>query len=145
MKRGSKIIAIDPRNTWMTSRAAHLLQIRPGTDGALALGMLNVIINEGIYDKEFVDKWCYGFDELKERVQQYPVDKVAAITEVPAEDIVAAARMFASEAGGHPVGRADRHVPGRHRRGACHHLPVVDHRQSSTFPAARSSPGRPMA
>ncbi len=96
MKRGSKIIAIDPRNTWTTSRSAIHLQNRPGTDGALALGMLNVIINEGIYDEDFVAKWVHGFDELKERVQQYPVDKVALITEVPASEIVAAARMFAN-------------------------------------------------
>ena len=95
MKRGSKIIAVDPRNTWLTSRAAHHLQLRPGTDGALALGMLNVIINEGIYDQAFVEKWVQGFEQLRERVQDYPVEKVAAITEVPAEEIVAAARMFA--------------------------------------------------
>ena len=96
MKLGSKIIAVDPRNTWLTSRAAHHMQLRPGTDGALAMGMMNVIINEGIYDKAFVEKWVHGFAELKERVQQYPVDKVAAITEVPAEVIVAAARQFAN-------------------------------------------------
>ena len=95
MKRGSKIIAIDPRNTWTTSRAVHHLQNRPGTDGALALGMLNVIINEGIYDKDFVTKWVHGFDQLKERVQQYPVERAASITEVPADEIVAAARLFA--------------------------------------------------
>jgi anaerobic selenocysteine-containing dehydrogenase len=96
MRRGSKIIAIDPRHTWTTSRAAHHLQLRPGTDGALALGMLNVIISEGIYDKEFVAKWVQGFDELKARVQQFPVEKVAAITEAPAADIIAAARLFAN-------------------------------------------------
>jgi len=96
MRRGSKIIAIDPRHTWTTSRAAHHLQLRPGTDGALALGMLNVIINEGIYDQEFVAKWVQGFDELKARVQQFPVEKVEAITEVPAADIIAAARLFAN-------------------------------------------------
>ncbi len=95
MKRGTKIITVDPRNTWMTGRSAHHLQLRPGTDGALALGMLNVIINEGLYDKDFVAKWVQGFDELKARVQEYPVDKVAAITEVPASEIVAAARLFA--------------------------------------------------
>jgi anaerobic selenocysteine-containing dehydrogenase len=95
MKRGSKIIAVDPRNTWTTSRAVHHLQSRPGTDGALALGLLNVIINEKLYDKEFVAKWVHGFDELKARVQDYPVDKVANITEVPASEIVAAARLFA--------------------------------------------------
>ena len=96
MKLGSKIISVDPRHTWMTSRAAHHLQLRPGTGGALALGMMNVIINENLYDKEFVEKWTFGFDKLKERVQQYPVDKVAAITDIPAQTIVQASRMFAA-------------------------------------------------
>ena len=95
MRRGSKIITVDPRNTWMTSRAAHHLQLRPGTDGALALSMLNVIISERIYDEEFVAKWVQGFDALKERVQQFPVERVAAITEVSADEIAAAARLFA--------------------------------------------------
>ncbi|HEY98158.1 MAG TPA: molybdopterin-dependent oxidoreductase, partial [Dehalococcoidia bacterium] len=70
-------------------------QNRPGTDGAIALGMLNVIINEGIYDKEFVDKWCYGFDELKERIQEYPPEKVEEITWVPAELLRKAGRLYA--------------------------------------------------
>jgi len=96
MKRGTKIISIDPRNTWTSSRAAIHLQHRPGTDGALALGMLNVIINEEIYDKDFVGRWVHGFDALKERVQQYPLDQVAAITELSADDIAAAARLFAN-------------------------------------------------
>ncbi|MFC1933316.1 molybdopterin-dependent oxidoreductase [Chloroflexota bacterium] len=95
MKQGTKLIVIDPRCTWEASRATLWLQLRPGTDGALALGMLNVIINEGLYDKEFVDKWCHGFDELKERVQEYPPDKVAEITWVPKDDIIKAARMYA--------------------------------------------------
>jgi anaerobic selenocysteine-containing dehydrogenase len=95
MKRGSKLIVIDPRSTWFSSRADVHLQNRPGTDGAIALGMLNVIINEGIYDKEFVEKWCYGFDELKERVQEYPPEKVEEITWVPADLIREAARLYA--------------------------------------------------
>jgi len=95
MKRGSKIVAVEPRHTWISGRAAYHLQLRPGTDGALALGMLNVIINEAIYDREFVDQWVQGFAELRRRVQDYPLDKVAAITEVPADRIVAAARLFA--------------------------------------------------
>jgi anaerobic selenocysteine-containing dehydrogenase len=95
MKLGTKLIVVDPRLTWLASRAEHWLQIRPGTDTALALGMLNVIINEELYDKEFVEKWCYGFEELKQRVQEYPVDKVAEITWIPAEQITAAARAFA--------------------------------------------------
>jgi anaerobic selenocysteine-containing dehydrogenase len=94
MKLGSKIITVDPRHTWMTTRSAHHLRLRPGTGGALALGMLNVIINEDLYDKEFVEKWTYGFEDLKERVQEYPVDKVAGITEVPEKQIIEAARLF---------------------------------------------------
>ncbi len=95
MKQGTKLIVVDPRCTWEASRAAIWLPIRPSTDGALALGMLNVIINEQLYDKEFVDKWTYGFDELKERAQEYPPDKVAEITWVPEKDIIMAARMYA--------------------------------------------------
>ncbi|MBP2632024.1 MAG: Acetylene hydratase [Firmicutes bacterium] len=96
MKRGTKIILIDPRMNWMATRAEHWCQLRPGTDTALALGLLNVIINENLYDHEFVEQWCYGFDELKERVQEYPVDKVAEITGVSAEKITEVARVFAT-------------------------------------------------
>ena len=96
MKRGSKLITIDPTVTWLASRSELHLRIRPGTDGALALGMLNVIINEELYDKEFVEKWTYGFKELKERVQQYPPEKMSEITWVPVELIKEAARLFAN-------------------------------------------------
>ncbi|MGB9858654.1 MAG: molybdopterin-dependent oxidoreductase, partial [Moorellaceae bacterium] len=95
MKMGTKLIVVDPRLTWLASRAEHWLQLRPGTDTALALGMLHVIINEGLYDEEFVEKWCHGFEELKERVQEYPPERVAEITWVPKEKIVEAARFFA--------------------------------------------------
>ncbi|SDF73538.1 molybdopterin-dependent oxidoreductase [Sporomusa acidovorans] len=95
MKRGTKIISVDPRMSWLGSRSEYLLQLRPGTDTALALAMLNVIINEDLYDHEFVEKWCYGFEQLKERVQQYPPDKVAEITGVPAEKIIEVSRVFA--------------------------------------------------
>jgi len=95
MKMGTKIIVVDPRLTWLASRAEHWLQIRPGTDTALAMGMLNVIINEELYDKEFVDKWTYGFEDLKQRVQEYPPEKVAEITWVPKDKIIEAARFYA--------------------------------------------------
>lgn len=95
MKRGTKIIVVDPRLTWLASRAEIHLPLRPGTDGALALGMLNVIINEELYDKEFVELWTFGFDKLKERVQEYPPERVEEITWVPKEKIIAAARFFA--------------------------------------------------
>ncbi|MFX0201658.1 MAG: molybdopterin-dependent oxidoreductase [Candidatus Hodarchaeota archaeon] len=92
---GAKLIVVDPRRSECAEKADIWLQVRPGSDGALALGMLNVIVNEKIYDEQFVDEWCRGFEELKQRVQEYPVEKVEAITWVPAEDIRKAARMFA--------------------------------------------------
>lgn len=95
MKLGTRVISVDPRVNWLATRAAYHLQLRPGTDTALALGMLNVIINEELYDKEFVEKWCYGFDKLRERVQEYPLDKVSEITWVPAKKIAESARAFA--------------------------------------------------
>jgi len=95
MKRGTKLIVVDPRLTWLASKAEHWLQIRPGTDAALALGMLNIIIQEELYDKDFVENWTHGFDELKQRAAEYPVERVSEITWIPEEKIVAAARLYA--------------------------------------------------
>lgn len=96
MKRGSKLIIIDPRVTWLAVRCEYHLQLRPGTDTALGLGLLNVIIGEDLYDHEFVENWCFGFEDLAEHVKQYPPEKVEEITWVPAETIRAAARAFAT-------------------------------------------------
>jgi anaerobic selenocysteine-containing dehydrogenase len=87
---------VDPRRSEAARQADLWLQLRPSTDAALLLSMIHVIIEEGLYDKEFVERWCYGFDELRERAKQYPPDKVAEITWVPAERIVEAARTFAA-------------------------------------------------
>ncbi len=95
-KRGAKLIVIDPARTRSASMADVWLPVRPGTDAALLLGMITVIINEDLYDKEFVDKWCYGFDKLKERANEYPLEKAQTITGIPAEKIAEAARMYAS-------------------------------------------------
>ncbi len=65
LRRGAKLIVVDPRPIPMAKRADVWLRIRPGTDMALALAMQHVIINEGIYNQEFVEKYCYGFDQLK--------------------------------------------------------------------------------
>jgi len=92
---GLRLIAIDPKRTEMAKLGLHL-QVRPGTDVALGLGMLNVIISEGLYDREFVDQYTIGFDQLKEHVKEYPPEKVAEITWVPASDIKHAARMMAT-------------------------------------------------
>jgi anaerobic selenocysteine-containing dehydrogenase len=94
------LIVIDPRETALSSRATLWLQIRPGTDAALALGMINVIINEGLWDKEFVEKWTYGFDKLAERAEEYTPERAAEITWLKADDIVKAARMFAVDTPG---------------------------------------------
>ena len=93
---GAKLIVVDPRYTEPAQWADIWLQIRPGTDCALYMGMINVIISEGLYDKEFVEKWCYGFDKLAERARDYPVEKVAELTWVPAEKIREAAIMYAT-------------------------------------------------
>lgn len=95
MKRGSKLVTIDPRLTWLGAKSEHFLQIRPGTDAALALGMINYIIKEDLYDHEFVDLWCYGFDELAERAAEFPLGKTSEITWIPEEDIAAVARFIA--------------------------------------------------
>jgi anaerobic selenocysteine-containing dehydrogenase len=95
-KRGAKIIVVDPRCTKTASQADLYLQIKPGTDAALGLGMINVIINEGLYDKEFVEKWCTGFDKLAERVREYTPENVEKITWIPAEKIKEATRIYAT-------------------------------------------------
>jgi len=95
VRGGAKLIVIDPRQTPLAAKADEWLQVRPGTDCALALGMLNVIINEGLYDREFVEKWTFGFDRLRQHVQQYPPQRVAEITWVPEASIRQAARLYA--------------------------------------------------
>lgn len=95
-QRGAKLIVIDPRFSQTAAKADIYVRPRPCTDGALALGMLNVIISENLYDKEFVDKWTYGFDRLSEFVKQYPPKKVAEITWVPEDTIREVARVYAT-------------------------------------------------
>ncbi len=94
-RRGSRFIVIDPRKTELAAQADLWLRLRPGTDGALALGILNVIIQEDLYDHDFVEKWTFGFEQLKARCAQYGLDRVSEITWVPKEQIVRAARMMA--------------------------------------------------
>lgn len=93
---GSKLIVIDPRKTDLASRADLWLQIRPGSDLALALAMINVIVNENLYDTDFVRDWTVGFDKLEAHVQDYSPEKVSEITWVPAETIRNAARLYAT-------------------------------------------------
>ena len=93
-KNGAKIIVVDPRRCESAKYADIWLQIRAGTDGALALAMLNVIINEKLYDKDFVDNYCVGFDQLREHVQQYTPEWAAETTSLSKEQIVQVARLI---------------------------------------------------
>ncbi len=96
VKRGAKLIVVDPAKTEMANKADFHLQIRPGTDGALALGMMNVIISEKIYDRDFVTDWTVGFDELSKVAAAYDPESVEKITWIPAESIRRAAQLFAT-------------------------------------------------
>jgi len=92
---GGKLIVIDPVMIPLAKQADIYAQVRPGTDGALALGLLNVIITEELYDKDFVENWTVGFDKLAEYVREYTPEKVAEITWVPADIVRAIARTYA--------------------------------------------------
>jgi anaerobic selenocysteine-containing dehydrogenase len=95
-KKGAKLVVIDPIRTRTAKQADWYIPIRPGTDGALALGMMNVIIAEDLVDHDYVEKYTLGFDELKARAEQYPPEKVAEITGIPVEDIYQLAREYAT-------------------------------------------------
>jgi anaerobic selenocysteine-containing dehydrogenase len=95
-KNGAKIVVIDPVRTRTAKQADWHIRIKPGTDAALALGMMNVIIDEGLVDRDYVEKYTLGFDELKGRAADYPPERVAEITGVPASDIRKLAREYAT-------------------------------------------------
>jgi len=99
LKKGSRLVVIDPRRISIADKAEMYLRIRPGTDGAMALAMINVIINENLYDSAFVEKYTIGFDKLVTHIQQYTPEWAEKITWVPAEDIRELARMFANTKG----------------------------------------------
>jgi anaerobic selenocysteine-containing dehydrogenase len=94
--RGAKIVSIKPSMEPDVALADVWVPIRPGTDAALALAMLNVVINENLYDAEFVSRWTYGFDQLKAHVQQYTPQWAARITGLPVEQIEQVARLYAT-------------------------------------------------
>jgi anaerobic selenocysteine-containing dehydrogenase len=94
-ERGLKIIEVGPLVTPMTKHADIHLRIRPGTSGALALGIANVIIEEGLYDREFVENFTQGFEEYRNYVREFTPDVTMDITGVSADLIVSAARLYA--------------------------------------------------
>ncbi len=94
LANGMKYIDIRPMLDPLGSKADMWLPIRPGTDCALALAILNVLITEDLYDKDFVAEWCHGFDKLAEHVRQYPPEWASPITGLPVEQIRETARLI---------------------------------------------------
>jgi anaerobic selenocysteine-containing dehydrogenase len=96
LRKGSKLIVIDPRHGFLARKADLWLQLRPGTDAALALGFLKVILDEGLFDACFVERFVHGWDAFVERVNEYPLDRVEEITWVDRDLIREAARTYAT-------------------------------------------------
>ncbi|MEW6671614.1 MAG: molybdopterin-dependent oxidoreductase [Thermodesulfobacteriota bacterium] len=95
-KSGARLIVVDPRRIQEAEMADIWLPIRPGTDAALMLGWLRVIIGENLYDRDFVDRWTVGFEDLKGAVADYTPEKVAQITWLTPDQVTASARMYAT-------------------------------------------------
>jgi len=94
LNQGAKVVVLDPRYTVTASKATEWCPIRPGTDLAFFLALLNVIVSEQRYDKSFVEKYTVGFDELAQEVVKYTPEWAAPITEIKADDIRRIAREF---------------------------------------------------
>jgi cysteine desulfurase NifS len=103
-RRGAEIVVIDPRRSETVDRtAARWIPIRPGTDGALALSMIEVMLDEELYDESFAEKWCHGFEELKQYVQHFQPESVQDVSGVPADTIRYLARRITRANGACPV------------------------------------------
>lgn len=94
-QRGAKLIVADPREIDLVKYAAIWLRQKPGTDVALLNGMMNVIISERLYDKEYVETRTEGFEAMEKVVERYTPEHASGITGVPVADIIAAARLYA--------------------------------------------------
>ena len=103
-RRGADVVVIDPRRTETAVRtSAQWVPIRPGTDGALALSMIEVMIEEDLYDEEFAENWCHGFEALTAYVQHFRPEVAETITGVPADTIRDLARRVCNAGGACPV------------------------------------------
>ena len=95
-KAGAKIVVIDPIKTPTAAHADWHIPIKPGTDAALALAMMHVIVRDDLHDKSYIDEFTLGFDALCERIKDYPPERAAAITGIPAADIEQLAHEYAT-------------------------------------------------
>ena len=96
VKKGAKLIVVDPRKIFLSTIAYKTLQQKPGTDVAWLNGLMNVILEEGLEDKEFIKERCENFNELKKTVKKYTPEKVEKITGIKKEDLIDAARIYAN-------------------------------------------------
>ncbi|HXT14467.1 MAG TPA: molybdopterin oxidoreductase family protein [Gemmatimonadaceae bacterium] len=94
-ERGARVIAIDPICTRTAAQCDEWIAIRPGTDAALALGMMHVLLAQQLEDTDFIERHTLGFEQLRERVREYPPDRVSAITGIPQETIVSLGERYA--------------------------------------------------
>ena len=95
-RRGAKHVVIDVHRNRTTPFADWFIRIRPGTDAALALGLMHVIIGENLHDREFIGRQTIGFEALAARAAEFPPERVERITGVPAEDVTRLAREYAT-------------------------------------------------
>jgi anaerobic selenocysteine-containing dehydrogenase len=100
LKAGTELMVVDPKRTDLADRAKHFLQLRPGTDHALALAFLNVIVQEQLYNRDFVEKFTNGFNELAVHVSRFTPERMAEVTWVEPGLIRKAARYYATS---HPA------------------------------------------
>ncbi|MBQ3106564.1 MAG: molybdopterin-dependent oxidoreductase [Eggerthellaceae bacterium] len=118
------LVVIDPRRTRTAALADVWVAPKPGTDCALALGMLNVIIEEDLVNHEFVDAWCHGYDELAQHVKSYTPERVAETCGITADEVRTCARLFgnakaAALTSGRGVDQVGRNVAPTHRAICC--------------------------
>jgi len=103
-RHGARVVVIDPRRTETVARTgAEWIPIRPGTDGALALSLIEVMLAEDLHDEEFAVEWCRGFDDLRSLTQHYTPEVAESITGVPAATIRELGRAIATASGACPV------------------------------------------
>lgn len=122
LERGAKLIVVTTEKTRLATKADIHLQPRPGTDAALALGMMKHITEKGMHDKDFTTRYTYGFDKLLKSLEDWSVERASKITDVPKEEIIRAAEMYASNKSMIELGfAAQRHTNGHqaHRAMAC--------------------------
>jgi anaerobic selenocysteine-containing dehydrogenase len=96
LARGARLIGIDPYRNQTLDHCHEFIQVRPGTDAALALAVMHVIISEGLCDYDYIEKYTLGFEQLKARAAEYPPSRVAAICGVSEKEIVELAREYAT-------------------------------------------------